>query len=302
MFRVCCALLVVAFGVPCFAGEAPIKVKVCVSILPQAYFVERVGGSHVDITVLVKPGQSPHTYEPTPKEIAALSEAKAYFTIGVPFEAALVEKAKSALPGLLIVDTRKGITLRTVTDRETFPGGGAKPAKASDDHDKRGGEADPHIWLAPRLVKAQAATICEALKQIDPPNAADYDANLEAFQNDLDAVDKRIAKALAPLKGREFFVYHPAFGYFADAYGLKQTAVEIEGKEPGARQLAELIDHAKSENVKVIFVQPQFSTKGAQAVADAIGGAVIAIDDLSRDYLGNLENIGAQVEKALSRK
>ena len=135
------------------------------------------------------------------------------------------------------------------------------------------GRPDPHIWLNPLLVKTQARTICDALVELDPQHAADYRKNLAAFEADLDRVHAEIAATLAPLKGRELFVFHPAFGYFADAYGLKQVPVEIEGKEPTAKQLAELIARAKADHVKVIFVQPQFSRKSAEAIAQAIGGA-----------------------------
>ena len=285
------------------SADVPVRTKICVSILPQQYFVERVGGAHVDVTVLVGPGQSPHTYEPTPKQVAGLSEAKVYFTIGLAFENALVEKTKAAFPDVRIIDTRKGITLRTVTDREAAAEkSGAHAGGSNGDAGSHGaGEPDPHIWLAPRLVKTQARTICDALKQVDPSNSADYEANLAAFDADLDAVDKRIAAAFAPLPEREFFVYHPAFGYFADAYGLKQTAIEIEGKEPTAKQLAALIDHAKREKVRIIFVEPQSSAKSANAVAEAIGGAVVvSIDPLARDYLANLEGLAALVKKALA--
>jgi len=133
----------------------------------------------------------------------------------------------------------------------------------------------------------------------DPRHAAAYERNLKALQADLDEVDARIAEALAPLKGRKFFVFHPAFGYFADAYGLKQVPVEIEGKSPGPRRLAALIEKARREGVKVIFVQPQFSPRGAQAVAEAIGGVVVPMDPLARDYLKNLEHIAQQIKKAL---
>jgi zinc transport system substrate-binding protein len=119
-------------------------------------------------------------------------------------------------------------------------------------------------------------------------------------EEDLDRLDARLRESLAPLKGRDFFVYHPAFGYFADAYGLRQIPVEIEGKEPTARQLARLIDRARAEGVRVIFVQPQFSAKSAQAIATAIGGSVIPLDDLAKDYLANLAAMAEKVRGALA--
>ena len=273
------------------AGQEAPKIRAFVSILPQSYFVQRVGGEHVQVSVMVGPGQEPHTFEVTPRQMADLSDAQVYFTIGMPFETVLVKKIKGSIPNLKVVDTRQGVKMRLITKDEGS--GGPEPGEAA-------GEPDPHIWLDPKLVKVQARTICDALASADPAHTKEFEANLASFDADLDAVDKRIAAALAPMKGREFFVYHPAFGYFADAYGLKQVPVELGGREPSARELAGLIDRARAERVRVIFVEPQFSTKGARSVAEAIGGVVIAMDDLSADYLKNLENMAAKVEGALS--
>lgn len=265
------------------------KITVFVSILPQSYFVQRVGGEHVDVHVLVGPGQSHHSYEPTPRQVSDLAKARVYFRIGVPFEAALLGKISAAFKGLDLVDTSQGIRFRQSSDSCTESG---------HEHAHAGGK-DPHIWLDPQLVKIQAQTICDALCRIDPDHRADYEGNLRAFQADLDAVDVRIAKALAPLKGREFFVFHPAYGYFGDAYGLRQVAVEDEGKEPSLKRLAELIERARRAGARLILVQPQFPTSGAKAVADAIGGAVVPIDPLAADYLKNLEYMADQIAAAL---
>lgn len=153
--------------------------------------------------------------------------------------------------------------------------------------------------MSPRLVKIQARAICEALARLDPAGKAHFEANLKAYSAELDRLDARLAARLAPLKGRKMYVFHPAFGYFADAYGLLQVPIETEGKEPGPRQLARLVDQAKRDQVKVMFVQPQFSTKSARAVAASLGGAVVPIDPLARDYLANLERLAAAVEQGL---
>ncbi|HPM23408.1 MAG TPA: zinc ABC transporter substrate-binding protein [Phycisphaerae bacterium] len=285
------------------------RLSVAVSILPQAYFVERVGGEHVNVEVLVGPGQSPHAFEPTPKQLEGLSRARVYFTVGIDFEEALLPRIRQMFNDLKVVDTRAGVPLRSMTATEA-------EAEAAHEHghdhhhdaDHKHadhaptGRPDPHIWLNPLFVKTQAQTICAALTEFDPSHAEQFRANLAAFHADLDRVHARITEALAPLKGREVFVYHPAFGYFTDAYGLKQVPVEIEGKEPTARQLAELITRARSAGVRVIFVQPQFGRKSAEAVANAIGGAVVPMDDLARDYLKNLEAMAAQIKTGLEKR
>ncbi len=275
------------------------KVRAVVSILPQAYFVERIGGELVDVEVLVRPGQSPHTYEPTPAEIGKTAHAQVYFAVDMPFEARLLERISAANKGMLVVDTRKGVPLRSMAADEAGHEEGESEGH-EEHHGHAAGQPDPHFWLSPRLAGILAANVCDGLKAVDAAHAAEYQANLKAVQDDLAALDAEIAAALAPLKGRAFFVYHPAFGYFADAYGVKQVPVEIEGKSPNAKDLALLIARARDEGVKVIFVQPQFSPKGAQAVAAAIGGAVVPIDDLPRDYIHSLQDMAQKVGAALS--
>jgi len=336
----CLAVILVAVPAPLLRGQdrgavtgrpatpgPPSRLPVFVTILPQAYFVERIGGRHVDVSVLVGAGQSPHSYEPTPRQMARLNGARAYFRIGVPVERAVLGKIGASHRKIEIVATQQGVPYRYPdgeghdhggsggTPREakkktgapvheegqsTGRSGDAAGKQRASPHPAEGRQApDPHIWLDPRLVKIQAQNIHDALCRLDPDHRQEYGANLQAFQADLDRVDARIARALAPLKGKKLYVYHPAFGYFAAAYGLIQTPVERGGREPSARQLASLITAARRESVKVIFVQAQFPAKSAAAVARAIGGAVVPIDPLARDYLDNLNRIATAVEQGL---
>lgn len=268
-----------------------------VAILPQAYFVERIGGEHVDVQVLVGPGQSPHSYEPTPKQMSLLAESRVYFQIGLPFEERLLAKITQTAKGLHVVDTREGIQLRKMEAWETGCEEHHDETDRDDGHrgDDHGGAPDPHVWLSPRLAKIQVRTMSRELCRLDPPHAADYERNTRLLEADLDEVDRRIEVLLAPMRGQEFFVFHPAFGYFADAYGLKQVAVETGGKQPGAKQLAELIEKARASGVKLIFVQRQFPTASAEAVARAIGGTVAPMDDLAKDYLANIEEMAKKI-------
>lgn len=171
---------------------------------------------------------------------------------------------------------------------------------AAEEHGHEAVDRDQHTWLDPQLAKVQAKTIADTLIRIDPSHKDLYEANLKAFQTELDAIHEQLKKALAPVKGKKFFVFHPAYGYFGDAYGLKQIPVQIGGKEPTAKQLARLIDLAKEDGVKVIFVQPQFSKKSAEALSKAIGGAVVPLDDLAPDYLKNLQDMAVKLDSALS--
>lgn len=281
-----CALVLSA----CDAGprqtEGP-GLRVFVGILPQKLVVERIGGSRVVVEALVQPGQDPHTFEPTPRQVAGLSDAKLYFRVGMGFEDALVDRMGS-LGGLRVVDTREGIDLRPMEEH----------GEEGEHHEEEG--LDPHVWMDPLLVRRQAQTIRDALVAADPGGRAAYEAGHDSLVRDLEAVHKEVTAALAPYRGKELFVYHPAFGYFAAAYGLTQVAVETGGKEPSARELARLIDLARSRGSRVVFVQPQFSQAGARSVADAIGGAVVPVDDLAYDYLANLRRIAEAVATALA--
>jgi len=290
-------LVFVAFwaGVAAHAQNKPDgKVKAFVSILPAAYFVERVGGPNVEVSVLVGPGQDPHTFEPTPKLMTKLSDAKVLFKMGFPFEETIIKKMGSTFKNVEVVDLQKRIKLRAMTEAETE----AEEAEEHG-HEHEAGELDQHSWLDPQLAKVQAKTIADTLIRIDPSHKDQYERNLKTFQADLDAIHEQLTKALAPVKGKKFFVFHPAYGYFGDAYGLKQVPVQIGGKEPTARQLARLIELAKEDGVRVIFVQPQFSKKTAEALAKGIGGAVVPLDDLAPDYLKNLQEMAAKLDTAL---
>ncbi|MBD3243390.1 MAG: ABC transporter substrate-binding protein, partial [Chitinivibrionales bacterium] len=161
---------------------------------------------------------------------------------------------------------------------------------------------DPHIWLSPVLMKQQAETMADALALTDPDGAAVYKRNLETVLAELDSLDSHLDSVLAPYRGTELFVFHPAFGYFADQYGLHQKAVEIGGKEPSARGLARLIEEAREHKPRVIFVQPQFSQRSAQAVAEQVGCAVVPINPLPQDYFGEMRAMGAAVRDGLAER
>jgi len=266
------------------------RVKVFVSIAPHAFFVERIAREHADVEVLVPTGQDPHTFEPTPKQVARLTSASVYFRAGMPFEWAMLRKIPAIGEDLEIVDTREGIDLLEIRHEHEDHRGGEEHVEE---------ELDPHVWLSPRLAKVQCETICRTLVRIDPDHAEIYRRNLTKLQGELDALDGRIAKVLAPLKGKTFFVYHPAFGYFASAYGLEQKAVETGGKSPGPKHIRHLIDQARAQNVRVIFVSPQFSPRTAQSIAEQIGAAVVPMDPLPRDYIANMEAIADKIHRAL---
>ena len=149
------------------------------------------------------------------------------------------------------------------------------------------------------MVKIQARTILAALQEVDPTHGSAYEANFNAFVAQIDQLDADLKKTFAGKTGLQFMVFHPAWGYFAHAYGLKQVPIEIEGKEPKPAQLKELIQHARKKRIKVVFVQPQFSTKSAKLVAREIGGQVAFADPLAEDWMANLRQVADKFQSAL---
>jgi zinc transport system substrate-binding protein len=260
------------------AGEIP----VFVSIVPQKYFVEKIGSELVKVSIMVKPGASPATYEPKPGQMVALSMSRIYYAIGVPFEKAWLKKIAAANPGLLVVHTENGI--------EKVP---MKP-------DQSEGIKDPHVWLSPPLVMVQARNILNALLEVDPKNASIYESNYRKFIVELVDLDAEL-RGLFSGKGKNirFMVFHPAWGYFARTYGLKMIPVESEGKDLKPAGLIRLIEKAREHGINVVFVQPEFSTKSAGTIAKAIGGQVVFASPLAADWANNLKQVAMKFKAAL---
>ena len=268
------------------------RIRVAVSVPPQAYFVERIGGPHVEVAVMIPPGYSHVDYPLTPRQVVALSRARLYVAVGHPafeFERARIAPLLADLPGVEVVDMSRGMRLMA----------GEGEGGEHDGHGHAGG--DSHVWVAPETVAVAARNIAAALARIDPEHAAEYRANLERFEADIAALDRQIRLRLAHARGSSFMVYHPTWGYFAREYGLRQVAIEAEGKEPSAARLIQLIEEAKRQRVKVVFVQSGFPRKSAQVIAEAVGGRVLVADPQERDWLGNLRRVTRELSNALER-
>jgi zinc transport system substrate-binding protein len=298
-------LVIVFTGILLLLGgdvSAADKLPVFVSIVPQKHFVQQIGKDLVEVQAMVRPGSSPATYEPKPQQMAALSKAKIYFAIGVPFENAWLGKIAATNPNMRVVHTGHGIEKLAMEahhhhdDHEKGEHHGE--AEHDKDHHEHAG-LDPHIWLSPPLVKIQARTVLTALQEADPAHRSVYQANFQEFTAQIDQLDADLKKTFAGKKGLQFMVFHPAWGYFAHAYGLKQVPIEIEGKDPKPAQLKELIQHARENGIKVIFVQPQFSTQSAEVVAREIGGQVAFADPLAEDWMANLRQVADKFQAAL---
>jgi zinc transport system substrate-binding protein len=273
------ALIIVALVPTVSAAQG-----VFVSIPPQAFLVEWLAGYLVQVDVLLPPGASPATYEPTAKQMAALDHAQLYLQLGAPFEGPILAKVSELMPELRVVDCRAGVEL------EPIGGGG---------HDHGAGLLDPHIWLDPQRMKIIASTTADALEALLPDEAPRIEERLAALQRSIDDTDERVATVLAPFAGRTLLVFHPAYGYFTRRYGLIQAAVEVDGRAPSARRLATVVDELRQQPVPALFVQPQFSRSAAERVANALDCELVELDPLAGDYLANLEIMADRIAGAL---
>ncbi len=273
------------------------RLDITVSILPQAYFVKKIGGDRFSVNVMVQPGAEPATYEPKPQQLKALSEAEAYISIGVPFEKAWMDKIKAANPNMMIIDSAKGIQKMEMVAHHHHEG-----EEHEEEHEEDQETLDPHIWLSPQLVKVLSENIYQGLVQLDPTQKEEYKQNLDQFKAEIEQLDQTIKQNLAGIKNRKFIVFHPAWGYFASEYNLEQVPIEVGGQEPSASELAELIQEAKEENIKVIFAQPEFSSKDAKTIAQEIGGEVLLITPLAPDWSDNLLKVSQTFAEVLKKQ
>lgn len=243
------------------------KIKISVSVLPQAYFVKRIGGSRIDVQVMIPKGASPETYAPTPRQLVMLSDSKIYLKVGAPdfpFEKKHFDSILKRYKNMIIVNMSDGVKYL---------------------------KGDPHVWLAPATVKIAAFNIYKALSKLDPLNGSYYKNRLASFLNDIKKLNIRIKTVLRGKTGCSFMVFHPAWGYFANEYGLHQLAIETNGKSPSASHIKHMIDIARKKHIKIIFVQKGFNIRSAKVIADGIGGKVMRIDPLAENWLKNMQNI-----------
>jgi len=249
-------------------SERPI---VLVSVPPQAYFVERLAGDWVDIEVMVPPGSSPATFEPTINQMQAVSKARLYVTVGhpnFPFEKTWLKRLVGDNDLPLVSCTPEGLN-----------------------------SGDPHVWVSPSNALLMTDSIYAALLELLPEHSKELEVNRSALVEEIESLDRELTQALEPYRGQKFMVYHPAWGHFADHYGLVQIPIEEGMKEPSSASLSRLVKKAREDNIRLVFVQPQFSSESAELVAREIGGKVVAVDPLERDWAGSLRSMAEQLKE-----
>jgi zinc transport system substrate-binding protein len=273
------------------------KIGVIVSIPPQAEFVEKVGGDKVIVTVMVPPGANPHTYEPTPVQLEEVSRANIYAKVGsaragsgIEFEIAWMDKIININGKMLVVDCSRGVKFFSVTYENGVPVEYIEYDRDGMDESKLKG-IDPHIWLSPSNAKTMSENIYEGLVRVDPENQEYYKKNLDNYLAELDILDEEISQMFSEKENKVIIVFHPSWTYFALDYGIKQISIEEEGKEPTAEGIKDLIDKTREFDIKVIFASPEFSIKSAEAVAREIGGSVVLVSSLKKNYLENMKEV-----------
>jgi zinc transport system substrate-binding protein len=276
-------LLIVLFA--CQSKQKETTNMVSVSILPQKYFVDQIAGNLLQVNVLVPPGSSPHNYEVLPSQMKDLAKSKVWLQIGLlTFEDAWKEKLSEINKDLKIVNCSEEIT----------PIAGSKCEEEGHDHE-HSGAFDPHIWLAPAEVKTIAKNTLRALKAGFPEHAPAFENNYNRFIKHLDSLSTQIETQLAPLTNRNILIFHPALAYYARQFMLTQIPLELDGKEPSPKHMKEIVDLAKAQQIRTIFIQKEFDSENALQLSREIGGEVVVIDPLEYEWEKQMMDITQKI-------
>jgi len=262
------------------SGKENQKNIIAVSILPQKTFVKKIAGDDFEINVLIPPGASPATYTLLPSQLKDISNSAIWFRIGyIGFEYSWKEKISQANSKMKVVDLSEGLDLIEVEHAEY------------DNHGDHHGGVDPHIWLSPALVKQMAKKILDELTLLKPEKSEEYKVNYLRFVKEIDLLNVEIKNELKDYTGRKIIVFHPSLSYYARDYGLEQFALETGGKEPTPKEMAKVVDMAKQENIKVIYIQSEFDRDHARVFAEEIEGEIIQVRPLDPAWEDNLREM-----------
>lgn len=274
-------LCLIGVSAQAWSAEEGRSHQVLVSVAPHKCFVEKIAGDTVDVILMVPAGASAHTYEPTPKQMLNATKADIWFYVGEGFEARVKRSLESYNSQMRFADMRTNVNLITFDNDEY------KPCSCCKKHSCY----DLHYWLSPRQAKAQAETIAKALIECYPENAELYRNNLNSIQEELTILDRDIIEILKRPHNPVVLVSHPAYAYFCRDYGVRQLPIEIEGKDPTPGQLTKLLEAARFHQVKRVFVQVQYSSKGARLVAAELGACVVDLNPYAEQYFDSLREI-----------
>lgn len=281
------ALLVFISLISCTGGDRDKGTKIItVSIAPFKYFVEAIAGNDYTVNVMVPAGADPHTYEPYPVQISDLARSSGYISNGfLGFEMNWLDKFYETNPSM------KKLNLGDVIER------------LAGDHEHEGGHteiADPHYWVSPKCAFKMAESVRAFLSDLNPSQKEKYSANYKIFMDRIGGLDSLANSFFSNSAAKSFMIYHPNLAYIARDYGLEEIPVEYEGKEPSAARLRDLIDRARTDKLKTIFVQLEYDTKNAKSIAGEIGARVILINPLSEDWYSSTKDLIGLLNQSLT--
>lgn len=266
--------------------KKPAEKIVFASILPLQYFTDQITGKSYTCEVMVPPGVGPETYNPTPRQMAEMSKAGAYFANGfLGFEEAYLNKFQSINPGLTFINTSTGVNL---IHAEGHSHGDAQHEKG----------VDPHTWSSPEGARIIARNIFDGMVKIDPANKEKFQANLDKLLAKIDSIDGAVKAILTNIPSRTFMVFHPALGYFARQYGFEQLSIEFEGKVPTPRHIQNIVLQAKSQKIAYIMIQKEFDIENAEIVSNETGSKIIQIDPLAYDWPNEMISLARKMAAA----
>ncbi len=264
------------------------KIAVAASVLPQKEFIEKVGGDKVQVIIMVPPGADPHTYEPKASQMEQIANAQIYVQVGsgIDFEMTWIDKIKSLNQNMIVINDSKGITfIPSIENISTTEKNGENVSSTGIT------ESDPHVWVSPKNAQLMVENIYQGLVKIDPQNKEYYLINKENYLKELRNLDKNIIYELSNQKGSKILVYHPSWGYFCHDYGMTQIAIEKEGKDPTPKEMMNIINLSKKNNITAIFISPQYNTRNSEVIASEIGAKLIFVDELAPNYVDNMKKI-----------
>lgn len=260
---------------------------VSVSILPQKYFVDQISGGFLQVNVLVPPGSSPHNYTVLPSQMKSLAASKVWLQIGLlTFEEVWNDKFAEMNKGLSLINCSEGIV----------PVFGSKCEEEGHDHEHGHHDAvDPHIWAAPAEAKIMAKKTYEALSTAFPEHASIFGTNYTKLITKIDSLSAQIEQKLAPLTHRGILIFHPTLGYYARQFKLEQIPLELDGKEPSPKHMKEIVDIAKKQDIRIVFIQKEFDSENALQLSREINGQVVSIDPLDYNWEKQLLDITEKI-------
>jgi zinc transport system substrate-binding protein len=273
----------------CHSEEHPAdRTTISVSILPQKYFIEKIAGEKVEVNVLIPPGASPATYEPSMAQLGRLDQSQLYMKIGyVGFELSWMDKIASVNPDMKIIDLSRGIDLIQDMGEE------------EEHHGHSHGGTDPHIWMSVINAKVIAANIYKELVLLFPADKEAMKQRFQTFNHELDSLHRSVSARLKEVENRNFLIYHPALSYFARDYNLHQYPIEIEGKIPSPAHLKKLTDLSKQKAIRSIFIQSQFDQRNAEILASEIDAEIIRFNPLDENWKRQMLYIADQFNASL---